>query len=257
MRSLDDYHSVMALDARGYNRSQIARETGVNRRTVIDWVTGRGPRAFRAVEGGTGCCSVCGHPEHDSSALDAQQYSYLLGIYLGDGYVATMRRTSCLRVFMDSRHPRIIGACVRAIRAVMPANRVTAFRQKPSNCVEIQCSSRQWPCLIPQHGRGLKHERPIALAEWQAEITARHAEDFVRGLIHSDGCRFMNRIRHGDKVYVYPRYNFSNRSEDIKAIFCEHLDLLGIEWRRMNAWNISVARRESVARLDEFVGPKR
>lgn len=29
-----------------------------------------------------------------------------------------------------------------------------------------------------------------------------------------------------------------------------------LPWRVMNAWNISVARRESVARLDEFVGPK-
>jgi hypothetical protein len=32
--------------------------------------------------------------------------------------------------------------------------------------------------------------------------------------------------------------------------------MLGIEWRVMNRWTISVARRASVARLDEFVGPK-
>jgi hypothetical protein len=66
----------------------------------------------------------------------------------------------------------------------------------------------------------------------------------------------MNTIRHGDKTYAYPRYNFSNRSDEIKGIFCDACDLLGIEWRVMNALDISVARRESVARLDEFVGPK-
>jgi hypothetical protein len=55
---------------------------------------------------------------------------------------------------------------------------------------------------------------------------------------------------------VYPRYQFSNRSDDIKAMFCEHLDLLGIAWRRARARNISIARREAVAALDEFVGPK-
>jgi hypothetical protein len=33
--------------------------------------------------------------------------------------------------------------------------------------------------------------------------------------------------------------------------------MLGIEWRQMNRYNISVARSESVARLDEFIGPKR
>ena len=55
---------------------------------------------------------------------------------------------------------------------------------------------------------------------------------------------------------AYPRYQFSNRSEDIKALFCEHCDLLGIEWRVMNRHTISVARRDSVALMDSFVRPK-
>lgn len=80
-----------------------------------------------------------------------------------------------------------------------------------------------------------------------------HPEALLRGLIHSDGCRSLNPV--GERAY--PRYLFSNRSEDIRDIFCEHLDLLGIPWRQMNRWNISVARREAVARLDEFVGAKR
>ena len=79
----------------------------------------------------------------------------------------------------------------------------------------------------------------------------------IRGLIHSDGCRFLNRVRHGEKVYVYPRYMFSNRSRQIHGIFAEHLDLLGIAWRWSNDHTISIARRDSVAKLDAFVGPKR
>jgi hypothetical protein len=63
-------------------------------------------------------------------------------------------------------------------------------------------------------------------------------------------------VRHGTRTYVYSRYCFSNTSPDIKKLFCEACDRLGIEWRVMNAQNISVARRASVARLDEFVGPK-
>ncbi|HEV8373977.1 MAG TPA: helix-turn-helix domain-containing protein [Actinomycetota bacterium] len=34
-------------------------------------------------------------------------------------------------------------------------------------------------------------------------------------------------------------------------------DALGIEWRPHNRWSLSVARRGSVALLDQFVGPKR
>jgi hypothetical protein len=55
---------------------------------------------------------------------------------------------------------------------------------------------------------------------------------------------------------MYPRYNFTNASEGIRALFTSSCDLLVIEWRPMNARNISVARRESVKTLDGFVGPK-
>jgi hypothetical protein len=48
-----------------------------------------------------------------------------------------------------------------------------------------------------------------------------------------------------------------DRSDDIKRIFCDACDALGVPWRVMNRDSISVARRASVARLDEFVGPKR
>ena len=75
-------------------------------------------------------------------------------------------------------------------------------------------------------------------------------------MIHSDGSRSVNTIRHPKKTYVYPRYEFSNRSEDIKRIFCSTCDLLGIEWRVMNAKTISVARRKSIAVMDGFIGPK-
>jgi hypothetical protein len=64
------------------------------------------------------------------------------------------------------------------------------------------------------------------------------------------------RLRGGDRWYEYPRYNFANASLDIQRMLTDALDRLGIEWTQMNARNISVARREAVARLDGFVGPK-
>jgi hypothetical protein len=66
-----------------------------------------------------------------------------------------------------------------------------------------------------------------------------------------------NKIRHSKKTYAYPRYFFSNRSQDIQGIFCEACDRLGIAWRQDGPWNISVARREAVAIMDRHVGPKR
>jgi hypothetical protein len=56
--------------------------------------------------------------------------------------------------------------------------------------------------------------------------------------------------------YEDPRYFFSNESPDILRLCGSTLDQLGVSWRYSRANAISVARREAVARLDEFVGPK-
>ncbi|MGH2841462.1 MAG: helix-turn-helix domain-containing protein, partial [Solirubrobacteraceae bacterium] len=152
--------------------------------------------------------------------------------------------------------PQIIDECAAAMRAVMPSNRSSRVRIEGG--IEVICYSKHWPCLFPQHGPGRKHERAITLTTWQREIVARHTRELLRGLIHSDGSRHLNTVRSpAGKTYAYPRYEFSNRSADIHRIFTDACDLLGIQWRRMNRWNISVARRESVARLDAFIGPKR
>ena len=60
----------------------------------------------------------------------------------------------------------------------------------------------------------------------------------------------------GDHWYEYPRYLFSNESADILGLCGQALDQLGISWRLSRRNMLSVARREAVARLDEFVGPK-
>jgi hypothetical protein len=98
------------------------------------------------------------------------------------------------------------------------------------------------------------------LREWQEAIVAKYPGDFAKGLIHSDGWRGNNRVRRtladGDHWYEYPRYQFSNESQDILRLCGEALDRLGVMWRFSRRNSISVARREAVARLDGFVGPK-
>jgi hypothetical protein len=193
---------------------------------------------------------------HDLDALP-DSYAYLLGLYLGDGCLSEARRGVLrLRIVLDERYPGVIDECAVAMASVLPMNRPHVQPKSGAKAVEVGISSKQLRCLFPQHAPGRKHERQIALADWQARIVARRPDLLLRGLIHSDGCRFINTVRHGEKTYSYPRYNFSNRSDDIRRIFCDACDQLGIEWRVMNWWDISVARRESVARLDELVGPK-
>jgi hypothetical protein len=78
----------------------------------------------------------------------------------------------------------------------------------------------------------------------------------VRGLIHSDGCRFLARQKSDGAVYEYARYAFANRSSDIRGLFTEHLALLQVEWTLMSPERIQIARAASVRTLDRLVGAK-
>jgi hypothetical protein len=189
-------------------------------------------------------------------------YAYLLGLYLGDGCISRQgparKDVWKLRIMCADAWPGLQEACKQAMLGVRPNNSVMTVQR--DGCVEVASCSKHWPCLFPQHGPGRKHERKIELEPWQQEILTSHAGDFARGLFHSDGCRLTNRIRRslkdGDRWYEYPRYFFVNRSADIHRLCGEALDQLGVAWRFSKPTTISVARRDAVARLDEFVGPK-
>lgn len=123
-------------------------------------------------------------------------------------------------------------------------------------CTTVQSASVHWPCLFPQCGPGPKHERPIVLRGWQREIVSQNPGRLLRGLIHSDGCRCINNVVVRGRAYAYPRYFFSNKSTDIMRLCQEALDLVGVEWRMNRPDSLSVAKRDSVAVLDRYVGPK-
>jgi len=234
--------AALGLAAAGLTATEIARRVGVPRRTVCDWLTGsvRHDRLCAA-----GCTTT-----HDFGALPAA-YVYLLGLYLGDGSIsAHPRGVYRLRFSLDTRYPEIIEQCADAIREVAPNNRVGRFSH--GTWIEIGCYSKSWPCLFPQHAPGKKHERAIELTDWQNTLVGRWPRELLRGLIHSDGCRFQNTGTN----WSWPRYSFTQFSDDIRRIFCETCELVGVRWTASGKHTIYVSRKADVAILDEFIGPK-
>lgn len=234
-----------ALSARGLFDREVARLTGVPLSTVRKWRTGkrRAPGADRTQK--RGCPHCHGVP------LDELAYAYLLGLYLGDGHLVHQpKHVYVLSIACCDAWPGLIEAAKDATRAVMPLSAV--FTRQYTGMTAVKSSSK--------HGTGMKYTRKTELAGWQQVIVDRYPGDFARGLIHSDGCRGINRVRRppkdGDRWYEYPRYLFVNMSQDILRLYGQALDRLGVEWRFSRPTTISVARRGAVARLDEFVGPK-
>jgi hypothetical protein len=191
---------------------------------------------------------------------DNRAYAYLLGLYLGDGCISTHpgRAGYYLRIACADAWPGLLRECREAITRVRPGVGVYALQKQ--GYAMVTSYSRHWPSLFPQHGPGKKHERALTLEPWQRGIVDAHPWQFIRGLIHSDGCRVTNwttRLVAGEeKRYEYPRYFFTNLSGDIIRLFTETLDAVGVQWKQANDRNISIARKASVALMDTHVGPK-
>ncbi len=178
-------------------------------------------------------------------------YVYLLGLYLGDGCIASHPRgVYRLRIVLDLKYPGIIKAAADAMRAMHDGKALV--QRRPEKCVEVSSYWKHWPCLFPQHAPGRKHERRIVLTDWQ-QIVVRSSDQLLRGLIHSDGHRFINTGRNN---WSCPRYGFTQVSTDIQGIFCNACDLLNLHWTKSGNQTIYVSRKADVERMDTFIGPK-
>jgi hypothetical protein len=251
-RSDTDFRTAMALMEVGRGDTEISRLTGIPRPTLSAWRHGRGSALHQRVATAT--------PAWRPTAPGP--YCYLLGVYLGDGCLTVQSQGSaCLVIVLDSSYQGIVEEVQAALRQVLPRTPVSVVPKRDEAATVVRIHHPALPFAFPQHGPGRKHLRAIALVDWQLRLAERFPRELLRGFIHSDGCRTVNRFRTelpSGRVaeYEYPRYFFSNLSADIRGIFCKHCDLLGIRWTQSNPRNISVAQRESVALLDEFVGPK-
>ncbi|MFB9520570.1 MULTISPECIES: helix-turn-helix domain-containing protein [Streptomyces] len=238
---------ALSLVAQGRSLNSVSKETGISRYAIRSWQTRIEPLPRSA-----------GAPIRDTPA-DPAAYSYLLGLYLGDGCLSEHPHGGHqLRIACADAWPGLIEECRTAITEVLPQSKVCLLQRQ--GCVSVTSYSRSWPDLFPQHAPGKKHLRQIGLRPWQQRIVDEFPWEFIRGLVHSDGCRITNwttRLIGGvRKRYEYPRYFFTNKSEDIRHMFTDALDSVGVAWKPSSAWNISVARRASVALMDAHVGPK-
>jgi hypothetical protein len=244
------YRAVLALLGTGLSDYKIAAQTCVKRGTVRNWrLASRPPATVQRNELAT-----------TWSVRDGAAYCYLLGIYLGDGTVVVQKGV-WVQVVNDRRYPGISNEILAAMTTTFPGR---APRVHPSSVGKSDVLCISHPAVLrafPQHGAGRKHLRPIVLADWQRELTHAHPGSLLRGLIHSDGCRVVNRFRTklpSGRVadYSYVRYFFTNHSADIRRIFIEHCELLGIRVTQSNPRNLTVSHRDSVAVLEQIVGPK-
>ncbi|MFZ3496860.1 transcriptional regulator [Streptomyces sp. 5.8] len=246
MYDLATRQHTLALLSDGRSLNSVSKQTGISRAAIRAWQVRLEPLPRMNQ-------TPCAGPP------DPAAYAYLLGLYLGDGCISPHPRGGHhLRIACADAWPGLIELCRAAILAVRPSDKVYILQRQ--GCVAVTSYGRHWTCLFPQHAPGKKHERRIVLEDWQQAIVNAHPWEFIRGLIHSDGCRVTNWTVRNGKRYEYPRYFFTNKSDDIRQLCTDTLAKVGVQWtilaRGSDPLNVSVARKASVALMDEHIGPK-
>lgn len=256
MRSYDEYHDILSLWEIHRNKKKISRLTGIPRATVRDCINKFGSVAGLEANGLknmeiNGESSIVHHlkKSDDPENLHAP-YAYIFGMYLGDGSISQMKRVHRLRIALDKKYPNIIQTCVTKLASLFLDNQVGIINS--IGCIYVSLYHKHLPQIFPQDGAGKKHDRDIILENWQETIVDQYPLEFLRGLYHSDGSRSQNIVNGRN----YPRYTFSNVSDDIRKLFTDTAEKLGLHWTTANARNVAISRQDDVAWLDERIGAK-
>jgi hypothetical protein len=248
--------AALTLIEQGHNDCEVSRITGIARTTIRDW---RSPAYVPQRTYPLETCPRCWRAAKPMR-FTAEDYSELLGLYLGDGYISEGARTQRMRIALDMKYPGIIRDARSLLSRCFPHNDVDDVTSV--GCIHVSLYSSHLSCLFPQHGSGRKHERPIVLEAWQRDALEGAPWRFIRGCIRTDGCAFINRTDvHRDQPYEYLSYDFSNKSADIIELFMSACELVGIDDYRANRdnrgqWHVRINRRGSVGRMLANVGLK-
>jgi hypothetical protein len=255
MRNLELRKEAFELLEEGYNNSQIARTINVPRRTVVDWF--KFDKSYVPVYGRD---FIRNHIDVSSflkeDELRVKCYSYILGMYLGDGYISNTKGKFRIRITLDSKYPELNEYVRKSLNVIFPENKASIYKRRNQNCVDVSLWSRNLPAFFPQHGKGKKHNRKIELSTWQFDML--DWTQFWKGLFHSDGCFYTQHDKRDD--YEYEHFVFSNMSEDISRLFQTCCTMHGIHFTstitKSGLFKTCIYKQEEVKLLKHLIGTK-
>lgn len=268
MLKLKLIQEVKNLSEQGFNNSEISRRLRIDRGTVRKYtsipIEDLSPRVAQLAEAGGLSPPKCefesllsDHFPFDLRGLfksNGAIYSYLLGLYITDGYIAKHARTKRLRLFLGSHENYIISLSIKFLQILLPNNTVSTYKRKESRCTEVSVYNSRIEELFPGFGVGGKHKCSLLFNDLQKEAIVNYPKEFILGCLHGDGCKFLH-IQ--SKRYIY---NFCNMSLQFKTLFFLACKSIGITFRNneevLERRIIVISKKSNLEILDSFWIPK-
>lgn len=244
---------IQNLVDKNYSTRQIAKELNCSFSNIRYWMkkyqlktTDIGGKAGKKIESDIDIYNRC----LDFVTKHPSEYSYLFGLYLGDGCVEYVKGNfHVLSIHQDSKYINLINKHKESI--------INIFGKPPyifnrGNCTIIRVGGSHVKFLFPKFGVGMKHLNKITLPK----ILLDNIDylNLMKGLFQADGSYYLD--RHAKKYC----FNFVNKSLDIIEIFKFCLDKLSIGCtiykRKSDIYCLSVRRKSEVSKLLDLIGTK-
>lgn len=223
--SLDQKQEIIRLLGKGLSRNEIATKLDIAWKQVDYW-SRNSARVVKLVD--TRDLKSRAFERTGSSPVSCtKEYAYVLGLYLGDGYINLQTPAYGvykLRITQDVKYQHLVEEHRKALETIFEGNRAAVYHHKNSNAIDVYIHSQLIGVLFPQRGSGPKNKRDVSLEDWQLRIVEQHPDAFLRGLMQTDGSRYTR--KQGNHEYV--TYNFTNTSEDIIKMVEHCCDMLGL-----------------------------
>ena len=236
VKVLEDYKN-------GKNKSQLEKIYGIPRNTIRYWIDNElKTKAVRKKD----------KPLEEiieEIKQNKEDYSFILGLYLGDGCISPNRTSYKLRITQDDKYPNLKNIINYRVNNFFTNKSFMQNRKK--NCSDIGVNDKNLPLYFPQHGKGKKHDRKIELVDYQKDNL--DYKEFLRGLWVTDGSYYLAQKK-------YECYNFTNKSTDIIALFEECLSQFNIGYRtrmkKNGVWLVEITKKTEVLKMKDLVGIK-
>lgn len=244
----------------GKSTYDIAKEIGKGQTTVRYWLKKHGLKTNTSIKNK--------HQEFEEKFIDINKfdnnrkksYSFLLGIFLGDGGIYKIKNTFRLYYSNQASYTRINKSICDNLAVLFPSKNIAVYKRSESDCVNISMGASGLDKLFP-YGKGVKHLRKIEFTEEQKEIISLYPKEFIKGMIESDGSRYAPRFKECPTYFIY---QFSNCSLDLHDILHFAANLIGLEFTFRKSSKKTGApmfltmfnKKKSVLLMDEFIGPK-
>lgn len=179
----------------------------------------------------------------------SKRLAEFIGILVGDGAITKRQVVITLNRFDDKDFIKYVRNLIKNLFFVDPteSKRESILNIIISRTRLVQFLTKKWFKI------GNKVRQQIDIPRW-IKKNSLYTKACIRGLLDTDGCFYVDKHKHKDKIYYNGGLNFTNRSLPILLFLKNGLEKLGFHPTQNTKFSISLRRETEILNYFKIIG---